>query len=363
MTRTSGKQGGHSWSRKRLAAMAVSLAALALSGSAAGSPGAASMHEARARAIAAGRFGDALDLCGADSTRRIAVRIVEGGRQWLPPTRVFDNLFYVGNAFVGVWIVRTSAGLVLFDSLQSEGEARDHLVPDMRRLGLDPATIRVVIVTHGHWDHYGGARYLHETFGAKIAMSAADWTMLEGAAPGAIERAPSVGPDRRDRPPPKREMVIADGRKLVLGDTTLRLYVTPGHSRGTISAIIPVRENGHAWRLTLLGGTAFPPAREGNAHFGGLTAFDRSVRRLIALSRAAHSAGTLNTHIFADGSDARLAALATRQPGAPNPFIVGPDQVRDYYRVFDQCLLAASERSPAHAAQWDARPPGAIRVR
>jgi len=262
--------------------LAVSLAAAmvvpaaAAPGPRAEPPSAAAAHMARARAISNGRFDGSLFLCDPSSGERISRLMVAGAADWLPPTRAFDNLAYVGNAFVGVWVLRTAKGLVLFDSAQSEAEVRDHLVPGLKALGLDPASIRYVVVTHGHWDHYGGAKYLQDTYGARIAMSGADWDMLARSAPGALERAPFTGPDRADRPPPRRDLTIVDGQRLVLGDTTVRLYVTPGHTPGTISAVIPAREHGRTWPLVLLGGTAFPPTLEGNAHTGGLVAFDHS---------------------------------------------------------------------------------------
>ena len=45
-------------------------------------------------------------------------------------------------------------------------------------------------------------------------------------------------------PKPKRDMVATDGQKLTLGDTTLTFYLTPGHTLGTVSILIPVKDNG-----------------------------------------------------------------------------------------------------------------------
>ena len=74
-----------------------------------------------------------------------------------------------------------------------------------------------MIVSHGHLDHAGGAKFLQEKFGARLIMSAADYDLLD-----------------QQNPPwkPKRDMVATDGMKLTLGDTTLTLYLTPGHTDG-----------------------------------------------------------------------------------------------------------------------------------
>src|SRR4030095_15255614 len=111
----------------------------------------------------------------------------------------------------------------------------------MEKLGLDPATIKYAIVSHGHGDHSGGAKFLQDKFGTRVILSAADWDLL----------------DRSTGTKPKRAMVRTDGMKLPLGDTTLTLYITPGHTLGTISTLIPVKDRGTPHLVAEWGGTAF----------------------------------------------------------------------------------------------------------
>jgi metallo-beta-lactamase class B len=296
-------------------------------------------HIERARQLARTDLTKSLRLCDAQGTAKFAQNADAAMKQWFEPTRAFDNLFYIGSEFVGVWVVKTSAGLILIDSLGSAEDARDHLVPGLRKLGLDPAQIKYVLPTHGHWDHYGGAQYLADTFGARVGLSEADWQLMARLQPGS--------PARLDRTPPRKDMVITDGQKLTLGDTTITLYVTPGHSPGTVSSIIPAREGGKIYPMSLLGGTAFPVTLEPNENGGGLLANSASVRRLSALSRAAGAVGLLNTHVSVDGSSERLHAAAARKKGQPNPFVIGPDAVRRHYAIFDECLQAAIARKRA----------------
>jgi len=308
-------------------------------------PPAAKAHVDKARAMAGSEFAHSLFLCDPQGTLAIASVALKGSDQWLPPTWAFDDLGYVGNQFVGVWVLRTSAGLILFDSGESTAEVQAHILPGLRESGLDPAAIRFVVVTHGHWDHYGGAKYLQETYGSRIAMSAQDWDLIERLPPGSIERAPMFGADRTDRPPPRRDMVIHDGDTLTLGGKTVVLYVTPGHTPGTLSALIPVTAGGKPHLLSLLGGTAFPRTLEPTSTMGGLRAFSASVERLSKLSQEAGADGVINTHIFVDGSTQRLAAAHARRAGeAATPFILGKQAVIRYYAMFDECLKAAAER-------------------
>jgi metallo-beta-lactamase class B len=276
-------------------------------------------------------------LCQPNSFDTVRQVLATRSDQWAEPTRAFDNLYFVGNGFVGVWVLRTSAGLILFDATESEANARDHLVPGLQALGLDPATIRIVIVTHGHWDHFGGAAWLQQTYHARIGLSAADWDMI-AALPGDAK-------ERAGRVLPRRDLVITDGQRLTLGDTTVTLYLTPGHTPGTISAIIPAREGGQVHPLSLLGSTAFPATIAPTPTTGGLALYDASVRRFAQISAAAGAEGILNTHVFGDGTDTRLAAARARRPGQPNPFLTGAAFTARYYQVLDQCLLAAEARA------------------
>jgi metallo-beta-lactamase class B len=299
---------------------------------------AALVHVEAARKLAGDDLKTPLFLCRPDSTAVVRQNLDSGSKQWLEPTKVFDNLSYVGNRFVGVWILRTSDGLILFDSSSSADEAEHHLVPGIRKLGLDPASIKVVVVTHGHWDHFGGAAYLQSTFGARVALGGADWDLIEKAPPNALAT--------NNHPIPRRDLVVTDGYTLTLGDTKVKLYLTPGHTPATVSALVPVREAGKTYLLSLFGSVAFPPTLEPTPQSGGLRLYDRSVVRFGELGRKAGAVGLLNTHVFADGGLDRLAAARARQPGQPNPFLLGASTTARLYGILHECLLAAEARPP-----------------
>lgn len=317
-------------------------------------PPKAAEHVRKARALAGQQFANSLFLCEPQGGDVVVRAALEGSDQWITPAPVFDDLYYIGNRFVGVWVLRTSEGLILFDALQSEEEARERLVRGLRLLGLDPASIRYVVVTHGHWDHYGGAKYLQDTFGARVALSAADWRLMEASPPGSLIRAPMWG-ERKDRPPPRRDMVIRDGDEIRLGGKTVKLFETPGHSPGTISALIPVQEGRRRHVMSLLGGTAFPPTLAASETTGGLNSFSASVERLAKVSKVAGADGLINTHIFVDGSAERLVAAQRRTSRGRNPFVLGSGAVQRYYAMFNECLKAAAAR-PARAP-WRATLP------
>src|SRR6266853_6658031 len=156
------------------------------------------------------------------------------------PVKVFDNLYFVGQTEYSAWAVTTSAGIILIDTIY-DYSVEDEVVGGLRKLSLDPAKIKYAIVSHGHGDHSGGAKYLQDHYGTRIILSADDWDLL----------------DRSNGTKPKRDVVATDGQKLTLGDTTITMYLTPGHTLGTISSIIPVKDGGTTHMAAYWGGTAF----------------------------------------------------------------------------------------------------------
>ena len=91
----------------------------------------------------------------------------------IEPFQIFDNLYYVGIEWVGSYLLVTTDGLILIDSLH--GPYVETSAEHIRALGFDPADVRYVLGTYGHFDHVGGHAYYQQTFGSRVGMTAADW--------------------------------------------------------------------------------------------------------------------------------------------------------------------------------------------
>ena len=237
------------------------------------------------------------------------------------PVKVFDNLYYVGMTEFSAWAITTSEGIVILDAIY-DYSVEDEIVGGVRKLGLNPADIKYVIVSHGHLDHAGGAKLLQERFGARLIMSEADYNLLDQQNPAWK---------------PKRDMVATDGQRLTLGDTTLTLYLTPGHTLGTISTLIPVRDGGRQHVAAAWGGTRFNFGRNREQ----LQMYADSAARLRDIVEKAGADVLISNHTDFDGSKTKLPALATRKPGQPHPYVVGTDGVKRYLTVAHECAEAA----------------------
>ena len=75
----------------------------------------------------------------------------------LPPMQVMDELYFLGNYWTTAWAIKTSAGIIIIDALDNAAEAKQYIEGGLRTLGLNPADIKYVVVSHAHGDHYGGA--------------------------------------------------------------------------------------------------------------------------------------------------------------------------------------------------------------
>lgn len=256
-----------------------------------------------------------------------------GGRQGGPPAppardtwyaepqKVFDNLYFLGMTEYSVWAITTPQGIILIDAIYDysiEAEVDEGL----RKLGLDPADIKYVIVAHGHLDHAGGAKFLQEKYGARLIMAAADYDLLD-----------------QQNPPwkPKRDMVATDGQRLTLGDTTVTMYLTPGHTEGTISTIFQVRDGGRRHTVATWGGTLFNFGRNRPR----LVAYAQSAERFRDIAAKAGADVILSNHTVYDGSKTRLPAVKARTAGQPHPYVVGTDLVRRYLTTVGECAQAA----------------------
>jgi metallo-beta-lactamase class B len=261
------------------------------------------------------------------------------------PGQAFDNLYYVGSAWVSAWVLKTSEGLILIDALNNTKEAVDLIEGGMRRLGLDPAQIRYVLVTHGHGDHYGGAQMLAERYRARVVASDIDWKMMETG----LEFDSKLW----DRPP-KRDIAVKDGDTLTLGDTTVRFMITPGHTLGTITPVFDVRDRGKVHKAMIWGGTSFNFGRD----MGRLDGYIAQTERMRELSAKWGIDVPLSNHPGYDGTVAKLKARATAAAGA-NPFVSGQPVVDRAMRVLNTCaraqkarflLMAGSEAGEVYAA-------------
>jgi glyoxylase-like metal-dependent hydrolase (beta-lactamase superfamily II) len=232
--------------------------------------------------------------------------------QKVPPVKMFDNLWYVGPGYVSCYLIKTSAGAILIDASE-EPDMVAHVIDSIKKAGTDLKDVKAIFISHGHIDHWGGIDRMHELTGAPVYATEEDWKMIEDT---------TSRPGRGGAPAPrapKRDKIVHDGDVFTLGDTTLKLYVTPGHTPGVMSTEFTVYDNGVPHKAFYSGGLG---GRD------GVKGFEDAVQ---SASRVAAIPGIevyLPNHGWNPGTDypngslfERFPKLAARKAGEPNPFV------------------------------------------
>lgn len=231
--------------------------------------------------------------------------------QKLPPFKALDNVFHVGPGTVSVWLIPTTAGLILVDTAQEPYV--DHILTNIRNLGYDPKDIRYILLTQGHLDHFGGAARIQELSGARVAAAEGDWVLMDEYAKRPV---PAMPPFHRTV---ERDIVLKDGDTVTLGNTSLRVYLLPGHTPGGASFEFTAYDKGRPYKAMLFGG---PEPRGG---MEGAQQFMASVNRLatipdVSVGLLVHSWLAMSTYPNG-GTFERMAQLQLRRGDMPNPFV------------------------------------------
>jgi metallo-beta-lactamase class B len=234
------------------------------------------------------------------------------------PVKVFDNLYFFGQSEYAVWAITTSQGIIVLDTI-FDYSVEEEVAGGMKKLGLDPANIKYAVVTHAHPDHDGGAKFLQDHYGTRVIMSPADWDVLD---------------KRTNGTKPKRDVEATDGQKLTLGDTTITLYITPGHTPGTISVVFPVKDKGTPHIVALWGGVGL------NADKESVQTYIRSNQRFSGIVKQAGADIILANHTDWDRSKINLPILAKGVPAGPSPYVVGNAKVLNFLKVAEECATA-----------------------
>ncbi len=197
----------------------------------------------------------------------------------LPPFKIADDVYYVGNRAVCAHLLDTGAGLLLIDT--GYPQTLYLLIESIRRLGFDPRDLALVLHTHAHYDHIGGTRALVGLSGARTAIGAAD-------APIARERpelteAELAGTTFHEFF--EADEHLEDGQVIRLGKFAILCLHTPGHTPGATSYCFDVICGGRPCRAGLHGGPGLASLsdtylREHNLPFSLRTEYRTALQRL-----------------------------------------------------------------------------------
>jgi metallo-beta-lactamase class B len=259
-----------------------------------------------------------------------------GPRQSIParetwyaePAKVADNFYFLGTKIHSSWALVGDQGIIVIEAL-FDYAAPDEVLGGLKKLGLDKNKVKYVILSHAHGDHDGGAKLLQDSIpGVRLLYGAEDWD--------AVEKAPTHMGGK-----PKRDITGDDGMVVAVGDASLRIVTTPGHTPGTLSYLFEIRDQGKPLRVAYVGGTAIP-FNAGAEYYDGYLASSRKMAKAAADYGAT---ALISNHTEFDNAYYKAHTAADRKNDEPNPFDVGAGAVARYFSVVEDCTAAAKLRA------------------
>ena len=255
----------------------------------------------------------------------------------IEPTKIFDNVYALGRSGTAVYAITTSAGIMLIDS-GYQNDVESVLLAGLKKAGLDPAQVRMVLLGHGHADHFGGTPYLQQHYGARIYVSQPDWDLMQNPPPPR-----GGGKGQQAAPPaiPKRDGIIVEGQPIVLGDVKVTAFAITGHTLGAMGFIFPVKDNGKTHMVGLYGGTILGAAAISDV---GLQQYIKSIAHFKEATKKAGVDVEIQNHPLYDGFLEKLKMVQMRKKGEPNPFVVGQANYQKFLDVMSVCMQANIDR-------------------
>lgn len=232
--------------------------------------------------------------------------------QPVPPFRIADNLYYVGAEGVASYLITTPAGDILLDT--GFRETVPLVESSIRQLGFRVENIRILLISHGHFDHAGGEAAMEAATHAKLLVNPAEAPLLEHGGKGDF----AFG-DRLNYPPVTPDGLLKDGEAVRLGGVALVPHFTPGHTRGCTTWTMTVQDGGRARHVVFACSLSTPDYQVvNNPAYPGIV---DDLTRSFSIMRALPCDIFLAAHPWEFDLDGKRAALQTMKPGGTNPFI------------------------------------------
>ena len=180
-----------------------------------------------------------------------AVLFAQANSDWsqpFPPHRVIGNVYYVGTKGLASYLVTTPEGNILINS------SLESSVPMIRasieKLGFRFQDVKVLLISHAHWDHCAGSFLVKELTGAKYMVMEPDVGEIESGGKGNFQYGNSPNSLYK---PVKVDRVLHDGDQVKLGDAVLTARLTPGHTKGCTTWTMKARDGGKLYDVVIVG--------------------------------------------------------------------------------------------------------------
>ena len=282
----------------------------------------------------------ALTLCTWIATSARAQNAA-GWTEPFAPFRIADNLYYVGSKGLASYLIATPKGHIL---INSDLEASVPLLQDsIAKLGFKITDVKILLISHAHWDHDAGSAAIKKLSGASYMVMEGDVPVVESG--GKADFQYSSKPEWL-YPPTKVDRVLHDGDEVKLGGTTLVAHLTPGHTKGCTTWTMKVKERGKSLDVVIVGSPNVNPGYKlvGNELYPKIA---EDYERMFRVLRGLPCDIFLGAHGGYFGMDEKVPRM---KAGAANP-LVDPDGYKKFVAEKESAFRAELEKQKAAAGR------------
>jgi metallo-beta-lactamase class B len=163
----------------------------------------------------------------------------------IAPFRITDHVYYVGSRGLASYLIVTSQGDILINSNIESSPAL--IQKSVEQLGFHFRDIRILLISHAHWDHDAGSAGIERLTHAQYMVMDSDVPVVESG--GAKDFAyPDI-----HYPAVKVDRVLHDLDQVKLGGETLVAHKTPGHTRGCTTWTLRTMDRGKMVNVVIVG--------------------------------------------------------------------------------------------------------------
>jgi metallo-beta-lactamase class B len=253
-----------------------------------------------------------------------------------PAHHVVANVYFVGSKGLGIYLISTSQGHILINAGLEDSVPM--IQQSVEKLGFRFSDVKILLISHAHFDHDAGAAGIKKLTGAKYMVMDADVPVVETGGKEDFFYAHTPG---MLYPAAKVDRVLHDGDTVSLGDSVLTAHLTPGHTRGCTTWTMKVREGGESYDVVIVGS---PNVNEGyklvnNEAYPQIAG---DYEKTFAVLRSLHCDVFLGAH----GGYYEMESKYARMGNGANPFI-DPKGYQNYVIEREQAFRAELARQQA----------------
>lgn len=254
-----------------------------------------------------------------------------------PPLKLIGNVYYVGTWDLACYLITTPQGNILINTGLSDSAPQ--ILANVEALGFHLSDTKMILVTHGHWDHVSALAEMKHVTGARLLATDAETTLLESGGKTDFRWG---GDHAAWYAPVKVDEKLADGQKISFGGMEITVLIHPGHTKGSASYSFNVKDGGKDYSVLI--------ANMGSINPGVTLAVNANYSNIAAdYARTFESQKSLHPQIFLPSHASQFGLHEKYKPG--DPYLAGrfvdPDGYQKAVRQLESVYLKQLEQERA----------------